>query len=76
MSKKIRLNITVDKEIFEEAKSKLTMFGGKISTLFNIYLKDFVESASNSPAKTHEELNKKIKDLEARMKKLESKNEK
>jgi len=41
---KIRVNISVDKELLEGAKKKLHLFGGKLSTLFNAYLKDFVDS--------------------------------
>ena len=44
MSKKIRVNITVDSELLDKAKKKLHLFGGKLSTLFNAYLSDFVDS--------------------------------
>ena len=40
---KIRVNITVDKDKLEKAKTKLNLFGGKLSTLFNAYLSEFVE---------------------------------
>ena len=67
--KKIRVNITVDGELLDKAKTKLNLFGGKLSTLFNAYLNDFVESMDkNNPNK---ELNKKITELESRLKKLE-----
>jgi antitoxin component of RelBE/YafQ-DinJ toxin-antitoxin module len=67
--KKIRVNITVDKELLDRAKTKLEMFGGKVSTLFNAYLNDFVESIDkNNPNK---ELAKRIEELEERLKKLE-----
>ncbi|MBS3091063.1 hypothetical protein J4217_01275 [Candidatus Pacearchaeota archaeon] len=68
---KIRVNITVDKESLEKAKTKLNLFGGKLSTLFNAYLNDFVESMNkNNPNK---ELSRRIKELENRLKKLEHK---
>jgi polyhydroxyalkanoate synthesis regulator phasin len=70
-NKKIRVNITVDKELLDKAKTKLELFGGKVSTLFNAYLNDFVESIDkNSPNK---ELSKRIEELEERLKKLEKK---
>lgn len=68
-ARKIRVNITVDKEKLEEAKTKLNLFGGKLSTLFNAYLDDFVKTMDkNNPNK---ELNKRIEELENRLKKLE-----
>ena len=73
MSKKIRVNITIDSKLLDKAKKKLDLFGGKLSTLFNAYLKDFVESMHGSPAKHHHELHEKIKDLENRIKDLEEK---
>lgn len=73
MAKKIRVNITVDKELLEKAKSKLGMFGGKLSTLFNAYLSDFVETMGEKVGETHKELSSKVKELEARIKKLENK---
>lgn len=69
--KKIRVNITVDKEKLEEAKKKLNLFGGKLSTLFNAYLNDFVETMDKKAGETHKELHEKIKELEDRLKKLE-----
>ena len=66
-SKKIRVNITVDKAMLEKAKTKLNMFGGKLSTLFNAYLNDFVNSMENS----NKELTKRIEELEEKLKKLE-----
>ena len=73
MKKKIRVNITVDEELLEKAKQKLELFGGKMSTLFNVYLSDFVKSIEkNSPNET-KKLQSKIKDLEDRIKKLEKK---
>lgn len=71
MTKKIRVNITVDSELLEKAKKKLDLFGGKLSTLFNAYLSDFVESMDKKVGKKHEEMLNKIKDLEKRIEKLE-----
>lgn len=69
--RKIRVNITVDKELLDKAKTKLELFGGKVSTLFNAYLNDFVESIDkNNPNK---ELAKRIEELEERLRKLEKK---
>ena len=73
MSKKLRVNITVDKELLDKAKKKLGMFGGKLSTLFNAYLSDFVESIDKNVSKKHEDLENKIEELEKRLKKLEGK---
>ncbi len=69
--KKIRVNITVDEKLLEKAKEKLGMFGGKLSTLFNAYLSDFVKSIE-SPSQKEENFSK-IKELEDRVKKLERK---
>lgn len=71
MSKKVRVNISVDAEMLKKAKSKLNMFGGKLSTLFNAYLADFVDSI-DMPRNEPENIRNKLKELEARIKKLES----
>lgn len=71
MGKRIRVNITVDSDLLKKAKTKLDMFGGKLSTLFNAYLRDFVESMNKDFANNQKELNNKIKDLENRIKKME-----
>ena len=73
MTKKIRVNITVDEELLGHAKKKLNLFGGKLSTLFNAYLNDFVKTMDKTPGAEHEELVKRIKELEERVKKLERK---
>lgn len=68
---KVRVNITVDKELLEKSKRKLDMFGGKLSTLFNSYLRDFITTMDkkyNEDSRVKEE---KIKELEERLKKLE-----
>jgi len=69
--RKIRVNITVDREELEKARKKLSLFGGKLSTLFNAYLSDFVESMEKKPAETHREILDKIKELEDKIKDLE-----
>ncbi len=76
MSKKIRVNITVDKELLDKAKTKLDLFGGKLSTLFNSYLFDFVNSMDKKIGSRNEELVEKMKELEDKVKKLEKKFEK
>jgi hypothetical protein len=68
---KIRVNITVDKATLEKAKTKLNLFGGKLSTLFNAYLLDFVESMDKKGDENIKILNGKIKELEDRVEKLE-----
>lgn len=69
--KKVRINVTVDKKLLDKAKKKLKLFGGKLSTLFNVYLSDFVKSMETKPGKEYQELIEKIKELESRIKKLE-----
>lgn len=69
--KKIRVNITVDEELLKQAKKKLGLFGGKLSTLFNAYLSDFVKSMDEEVGKGHKELLEKFKDLEKRIERLE-----
>ena len=70
---KIRVNITVDKELLNKAKTKLELFGGKVSTLFNAYLADFVETMDKDFSSERKEMQKKIKELEERLRKLEDK---
>lgn len=65
---KIRVNISVDKKTLEKAKKKLRYFGGKLSTLFDAYLEDFVSSMANQPGEKS-----KIAELEERLKRLEEK---
>ena len=74
MVEKVRVNVSVDKILLNKAKKKLGLFGGKLSTLFNAYLNDFVRSMDLPPLQTHESLLEKVKDLENRVKKLENKN--
>jgi len=68
---KVRVNITVDKKLLRKAKGKLDMFGGKLSTLFNAYLADFVKSFDKIPGREKDEILKRVRELEDRMKKLE-----
>ncbi|MEK6854697.1 MAG: hypothetical protein AABX73_00570 [Nanoarchaeota archaeon] len=71
--KKIRVNITVDEELINKAKTKLNLFGGKLSTLFNSYLSDFVESIERHPRNKHDILLEEIEKLKIRLKKIEQK---
>lgn len=68
---KVRVNITVDKRNLEKAKTKLRLFGGKLSTLFDAYLSDFVSSMNKNVSHNKEELDEKIKELDERLKKIE-----
>jgi len=69
--KKIRVNISVDKELLDKAKKKLNLFGGKISTLFNAYLRDFVESIDKEFNQDYKNMSEKIKEMEGKIKKIE-----
>lgn len=68
---KIRVNITVDRETLAKAKTKLRLFGGKLSTLFDAYLRDFVASMEEDYGAGQKALQQKIKELEARVGRLE-----
>jgi hypothetical protein len=70
-TKKVRVNITVDKESLERAKDKLEMFGGKLSTLFNAYLSDFVTSMDKRYNDNQKSLGKKVEEIEKKLKELE-----
>ncbi len=70
---KIRVNITVDAETLEKAKTKLRLFGGKLSTLFNAYLRDFVASMEKDYGAEQKALQQKIRELEMRIGRLEGK---
>lgn len=70
---KIRVNITVDKELLDKAKTKLHLFGGKLSTLFNAYLNDFVESMDKKFDDNMKGMHDKIREMEERIRKLERK---
>jgi len=70
---KVRVNITVDMETLEKAKTKLRLFGGKLSTLFDAYLRDFVVSMEKDYGAEQKALQQKIREMENRIKKLEEK---
>lgn len=72
-NKKIRVNITVDRVMLEEAKKKLHLFGGKLSTLFNAYLADFVSSMNQRMNEDRKMLAEKLKEVEEKIKKIEKK---
>ena len=72
MNKKIRINITVDSEKLEKAKTKLGLFGGKLSTLFNAYLSEFIESMEKEPYWGRKELERRLRELDSRIKRLEN----
>ncbi|MEK6927001.1 MAG: hypothetical protein AABX11_01075 [Nanoarchaeota archaeon] len=67
----MRVNITVDSETLEKAKKKLNLFGGKLSTLFDAYLRDFVKGIDKDFGEEQKALQDRLKDLEERIKKLE-----
>lgn len=71
MSKKVRVNITVDKEKLDKVKSRLHLFGGKLSTLFNAYLDDFIESMDKNFSTASKDMAIKIKEMDERIKKIE-----
>lgn len=74
--KKIRVNISIDKELLIKAKTKLELFGGKLSTLFNAFLADFVDTIGKDASKGYDFLDKKIRELEQRFKKFEDRSKK
>lgn len=73
MVNKVRINISVDKEKLLKAKKKLHLFGGKLSTMFDAYLEEFVKTMDKEFGSGHKTLNEKLKELEERVKKLEGK---
>lgn len=70
---KIRVNITVDRETLVLAKKKLGLFGGKLSTLFDAYLRDFVKSMDKAYGADYKVLHEKVAELEKRLGKMEGK---
>jgi regulator of PEP synthase PpsR (kinase-PPPase family) len=68
---KVRVNVTIDHTILKKARKKLHLFGGKLSSLFEAYLEDFVSSMDASPTGKHDELHDRLKALEKRIEKLE-----
>ena len=75
MKNKIRVNISVDSDVLRKAKTKLNLFGGKLSTLFNAYLADFVNSMEKDFSGDKKEIAVKIKELEERIRRLENRKE-
>lgn len=71
--RKVRVNITVDKENLEKAKAKLNLFGGKISTLFDAYLSDFIKSMDKNPEGVQKEILERIQILENKVRSIEKK---
>jgi len=71
--KKIRVNITVDKELLKKAKTRMELFGGKLSTMFNAYLADFVTTMDKKYNENQKSLGERVKELEEKIKKLEKK---
>ena len=69
---KIRVNITVDKLLLKKARKKLDLFGGKLSTLFNAYLTDFVKSMDEKLGGNYEKLSVKVREIEKRLEKIEA----
>ena len=69
--KKVRVNISVDKAVLDKAKKQLGLFGGKLSTLFNAYLSDFVTSVDKKYNSNQDALGKRVEDLDGRLKDLE-----
>lgn len=67
---KVRVNISVDKELLEKAKTKLRLFGGKLSTLFNAYLADFVEDIDKKFGDHQKVMEDKIKEIDEKIKKI------
>ena len=65
--------LTLDRDNLEKVKKKLALYGGKLSTLFNLYLADFVSSMDKEISDINKEMSSKIKELELRLKKLEEK---
>ncbi len=70
----MRVNITVDAQLLAKAKTKLGLFGGKLSTLFNAYLADFVETMDKEYAMNQKELKTRLQELERRIALLEKRN--
>jgi len=70
---KVRVNISVDRVLLNKAKKRLDLFGGKLSTLFNAYLADFIKGINKEIGGERKELERKVKELEERIEKLENK---
>lgn len=68
---KIRVNISVDKDTLMKAKKKLYLFGGKLSTLFNRYLEEFVKSSEEGFNDNNLKMASKLEELEKRLRVVE-----
>lgn len=71
MVRKIRVNITVDYDKLQKAKKKLHLFGGKLSTLFNAYLDDFVKTMDKNYSESQKALVDRLEEIEKRLDKIE-----
>ena len=69
----MRVNVSIDKSLLYKAKKKLDLFGGKLSSLFNAYLNDFISSYEEPEYAVKKDLKQKIKELEERISKIEGK---
>lgn len=69
---KIRVNISVDRELLKRAKTRLNLFGGKISTLFNAYLAEFVDGINKNFDNDKKEFKIRLNELDRRIEKLEN----
>ena len=67
---KIRVNITVDEELLEKAKKRLDLFGGKLSTLFNNYLREFNSGIGKEFGEEHKALLIRLEEIERKLQKL------
>ncbi len=70
---KTRVNITVDRELLDKAKTQMELFGGKLSTMFNAYLSDFVTTMDKKFNENQKSLQKRVDELEKKLKKMEEK---
>ncbi len=70
---KVRVNVSVDGQNLNKAKKKLKFFGGKLSTLFDAFLEDFVKSSELEVGREHGKLVEKMKELEDRLEMVEGK---
>ena len=70
---KTRVNVSVDKSNLDRARKKLKFFGGKLSTLFDAFLEDFVKSSELDVGREHEKLVDKVNELEKRLERVEGK---
>ena len=72
-NEKVRVNITVDQRNLVRARKKLHLFGGKLSTLFNAYLEEFVDGIDAKVGEDGRVLREHVEELEKRVRSLEVK---